>query len=168
MKKIINISIIISFLFLGSNLILKYKDKNIINIDNESSFDVIFYFKSNQYDKIIVPSGHSYSKSSGNIELKYFESSPPNRVEYVIINKHNGTFIDLSPMKVIINNLTTVPVTLSAEGYLETDPMYNIQTGINDTSIIYTDTPVLTVTTDSFPASADYQVIDDIMYIVIK
>ena len=62
----------------------------------------------------------------------------------------------------------SIPVTLSAGGYLGTDPLPNIQTGDNNTNIIYTRNPVLTVTTNTFPASADFQVINDIMYITIR
>ena len=142
------------------------------SIDNESSYDIVFFFMSGPAEQITVLSGRSYTgdglKNPNGAELMSFESDIPKRAGYVKTSFYNGKFIDLQPINVIINNTMSFPVSLSAGGYLENDPMLNIPMGDNNTNIIYTETPILTVTTNSFPATAEYQIINNIMYIIIK
>ena len=142
------------------------------SINNESSYDIIFSFMAKPAVHITVLSGHSYTgdelKNPNGAELLSYESNVPKRVEYIKTSYYNGKFIDLQPISVIINNTMSYTVSLSAGGYLETDPMLNIPTGDNNTNLIYTETPILTVTTNSFPATAVYQVVGGTMYITIK
>jgi hypothetical protein len=63
----------------------------------------------------------------------------------------------------------SIPVTLSAGGYLDVDPMLNITANSDDSAnAIYTKTPVFTVSTSSFPASADFQIVDNVMYVTVR
>jgi hypothetical protein len=61
----------------------------------------------------------------------------------------------------------SIPVTLSAGGCLGVDPM-PVQTGDNNTNTIFSRNPVFTVTTDTFPATADFQIVAEIMYVTIR
>jgi len=163
MKKLVITAIALAIL-LASCDIFHFRDSIIAN---ESSYDVTF--KAKKADQITLKSGQSVTiQNDIGAVLERFESSPMKRVDYIQIDVYKGKFVDLPSIPVVINNTMAIPVTLSAGGYLGTDPMPNIQTGENNTNTIYTRTPVLTVITNSFPATADYQVVDDTMYIIIK
>jgi len=161
MKKIL-------FIFLIACLFFSCNEGNFI--DNKSSYDVKFTFTAKPAEINTVLSGKSFEVKAirTGSELISFESKIPKRVGYTQTSYYNGYFFDLTFMPVIINNTLSYPVNLSAGGYLEIDPMFNIPTGENNTNTIYTTTPTLTVTTSTFPASADFQVINNTMYIVIK
>ena len=105
-------------------------------ITNESSYSVTF--KAKKADQVSVQSGKSVTiQNDIGAVLESYESIPIKRVEYIQTDTYKGKFIDLPSIPVIISNTMSIPVTLSAGGYLGTDPLPNIQTGENNTNIIY-------------------------------
>jgi len=160
MKKILLLSSIV-LLFTGCALWLK--DSTIIN---ESSYNITF--KAKKADRVTVNSGKSITiQNDIGAELEYFESDIPKRVDYMQTEIYKGKFFDLSSIPVIINNTMLKAVTLSAGGYFDIDPIVDIPIGESNANI-FIRKPVLTVTTNSFPAIANYQIVDNIMYIIIK
>jgi hypothetical protein len=161
MKKLLFASIVL--LVLGCDT-FHFKD---IIITNESSYDVTF--KAKKADSVTVQSGKSVTVQNdiGADSLEYFESNPPKRVDFVVTDIYKGKFINLPSIPVVINNTMSIPITLSAGGCLGVDPM-PVQTGDNNTNTIYSKTPIFTVTSDTFPATADFQIVRDIMYVTIR
>jgi hypothetical protein len=158
------IFVIAFLLFFGCDT-LWFKDSTIYN---ESSYDVTF--KAKKADQVTVQSGKSIVvQNDMGAVLEYFESNVPKRVNYIQTDVYRGKFVDLPSIPVVINNTMSIPVTLSAGGYLDVDPMLNITANSDDsTNAIYTRTPVFTVSTSSFPATADSQIVDDVMYITVR
>jgi hypothetical protein len=162
MKKLL-VALSLVFFFISCDT-LWFKD-NIIY--NESSYDVTF--KAKKADTVTVKSGNSITVQNDiGAVLEYFESSTPKRVDYIQTDTYKGKFVDLLSIPVKVYNTLSIPVTLSASGYLGVDPMSNVQTGDNNTNIIFSRNPIFTVITDSFPAMADFQIFDNIMYIIIR
>jgi len=155
---------ILSMLFLGCD-VLWFKDSTIVN---ESSYDVTF--KAKKADKVTVQSGQSITIQNdiGADSLEYFESTPPKRVDFVVTDTYKGKFVDLPSISVVIYNTLSIPVTLSADGCLGVDPMPNVQSGDNNTNTIFSKNPIFSVITDTFPATADFQIVNDIMYVTIR
>jgi hypothetical protein len=137
-------------------------------IYNDSSYDITFSLK--KTDTYTVQSGKSIAvKSQIGAVVETYESSTPKRVDYVQTDTRKGKFVDLPSISVVINNTMSIPVTLSAGGYLDVDPMLNITANSDDsTNAIYTRTPVFTVSTSSFPGVADFQIVDDVMYVIVR
>jgi len=161
-KKIILVLSIV-LIFIGCDTFW-FKDSVIIN---ESSYDITF--KAKKADQVIVKSGASVTiQNDIGAVIEYFESCTPKRVEYIQTSTYTGKFINLLPIPVIINNTMSIPVTLLAGGYFGIDPMGDIPTGENNVNTIYTTSPTLTVMTSTFPAIANFQVINEIMYIIIR
>jgi len=163
MRKIVFVMIITFGLF-GCDT-LWFKDSTIFN---ESSYDVTF--KAKKADQVTVQSGKSVVVQNDiGAVLEYFESNVPKRVDYIQTDVYRGKFIDLPSILVIINNTMSIPVTLSAGGYLDVDPMLSITANSNDsTNAIYTRIPTFTVSTSSFPATADFQIVDNVMYVTVR
>jgi hypothetical protein len=156
------IAVSIAFLFISCDT-LWFKDSTIYN---ESSYDVTF--KAKKADQVTVQSGESVTVQNDiGAVLEYFESNPPKRVNYIQTDVYKGKFVDLPSLPIVIYNTLSIPVTLSAGGCLSVDPM-PVQTGDNNTNTIYSKNPIFTVSTDSFPASADFQIVDDIMYVTVR
>jgi len=63
--------------------------------------------------------------------------------------------------------MLSVPVTLSAGGYLDVDPMV-VQVGDDNASTIYTANPAFTAYFSNFPATACFQIVNNVMYITIR
>jgi hypothetical protein len=162
MRKIL-IVIILAFGLFGCDT-LWFKDSTIYN---ESSYDVTF--KAKKADQVTVQSGKSVTVQNDiGAVLEYYESNTPKRVDYIQTDVYKGKFVDLSSIPVKVYNTLSIPVTLSAGGYLGTDPMSDIQEGDNNANTIYTKSPVLTVTTSSFPATADFQIVDGVMFVTVR
>lgn len=141
-----------------------FKDSTIYN---ESSYDVTF--KAKKADTVTVQSGKSVKVQNDiGAVLEYYESNVPKRVDYIQTDVYKGKFVDLPSIPVMIYNTLSIPVTLSAGGCLGIDPMPNVQTGDNNTNTIFSRNPVFTVTTESFPAIADFQIIDNVMYVIVR
>jgi len=161
MKKMAAILYIV-FLFISCDTFW-FKDSTIYN---ESSYDVTF--KAKKADTVTVQSGNSITiQNDIGAVLEHFESSTPKRVDYIQTDIYKGKFINLPSISVVINNTASTPVILSAGGYLDVDPM-PVQTGDNNTTTIYSRNPVLTVVTSYFPATADFQIVNDVMYIIVR
>jgi hypothetical protein len=141
-----------------------FKDSTIYN---ESSYDVTF--KAKKADQVTVKSGSSVTVQNDlGAVLEYYESSTPKRVDYIQTDTYKGKFVDLPSIPVVVYNTLSFPVTLSAGGCLGVDPMVNVPTGDNNTNTIFSRNPVFTVTTDTFPATADFQIVNDIMYVTVR
>jgi hypothetical protein len=146
-------------------------DWEYIAITNESDYPVTFKFNNVEGEKSL-PAGQSQTFDSyWTTELDYY--APDKRVSYSYTSDHNsvsGTFRNRSSWAMQINNTLDIPVNLSADGWM--DDMENIPAGGGNgqyhTSVIFTDKPVFSVVTNSFPATAQYQIIDNIMYVTIR
>ena len=140
-------------------------------IYNDSSYDVSFKLK--ETDTYTIKSKTTLAvKNQIGAVVDSFESSVPKRVEYIQIETREGKFVDLVPMPIKVNNTLFFPVTLSAAGYLGTEPMSDIQSGFiddaNHTNTIYSLNPVFQVSAQSFPAVADFQIVDGIIYVTVR
>jgi hypothetical protein len=150
--------------FLFSCDTLWFKDSTIYN---ESSYDVTF--KAKKADQVTVQSGKSVTVQNDiGAVLERYESSTPKRVDYIQTDVYKGKFVDLTSIPVVVYNTLSFPVTLSAGGCLGVDPMVNVPAGDNNTNTVFSRNPVFVVTTDTFPATADFQIVDDIMYITVR
>ena len=136
-------------------------------IHNESSYDVTFSVR--KASTYTVLSGKTFvgAKNDLGVVIDSYESCTPKRVTFIEISLREGKFIDLSSIPVQIYNTLSIPVTLSAGGYFGIDPM-PVLIGDNNINTIYSENPILTVTTNSFPATADFQIVDGIMYIIVR
>ena len=159
----------ISIFFLMSSCNFDSPSNNTIH--NESSFDVTFSISGAGTDIFTVLSGDTFvgGENWAGALVNIFESCVPNRVEYQRIDHSTGRFIDLIPIELRVYNTLSIKVELSARGFMGIDPMPNIQPGYNSsyTNTIYTRQPSFVVTTTSFPARADYQIVNNIMYVKI-
>ena len=143
-------------------------------IKNDSSFDVTFDMNSYTIHAathtVRANESITVSNSKGS-RIDAFRTMPLNRVEYIQENNWEGTFIDLPSIPIKVYNTLSIPVTLSTNGFFETDPMLNIPPGkdtVAHENIIFTKSPVFIVSTDSFPVTADFQIVDGIMYVTIR
>jgi len=105
--------------------------------------------------------------ATNSIIMDYYESDPPRRVEFVNTGRWTGRFVDLQSMPIVIYNMLSVPVTLHAGGYMNIDPMV-VQVGDDNTGTIYTASPTFTASFSNFPATADFQIVNNVMYITIR
>ena len=144
-------------------------------ISNESSHDVTFRVKTTNRpdlqteDFFTVRAGKTLAVQSAtnSIVMDYYESDPPRRVEFVNTGRWTGRFVDLQSMPIVIYNMLSVPVTLHAGGYMNIDPMV-VQVGDDNTGTIYTASPTFTASFSNFPATADFQIVNNVMYITIR
>jgi len=138
-----------------------------IPITNESAHDVSF--ETQRGTRTTVPAGQSITvRCDMGAQPRLYESNPPRRVEFVGNGRWVGKFVNLQSIPIAIYNTLSIPVTLSAGGYLGNDPM-TIPANSNVTSsTIYTSGPVFMVSTESFPATADFQIVDGVMYVTIR
>jgi hypothetical protein len=134
---------------------------------NNSSHQIIFQWSKYDDRKIILNPQESII--SEYIHADLFDLQPVKRVlqEYA----QNTITVSNCPSWILrVDNRLSIPVTLSADGWM--DIMENIPPGdTNDqahTNVIFTDKPIFSVVTDSFPAAAQYQIIDNVMYVTIK
>jgi len=144
-------------------------------ISNESSHDVTFRVKTTNRpdlqieDFFMVRAGETLAVQSttNSIVMDYYESDPPRRVEFVNTGRWTGRFVDLQSMPIVVYNMLSVPVTLSAGGYLDIDPMV-VQVGDDNTGTIYTANPAFTASFSNFPATAYFQIVSNVMYVTIR
>jgi hypothetical protein len=143
-------------------------------ISNNSSYPVSFQFRSVYTDEFALHPGETEIYDSiGNPSLNYFkingvfQNEKRKQVEYRISHR-DAEFIDFSAITIKVYNTLSIPVELSADGYMATDPMPINASEIDKVNIIYTETPNFVVTTDTYSAVADYTIQDDgIMYLTI-
>jgi hypothetical protein len=110
-------------------------------IYNVSSFDITFSLK--KTDTYTVQSGKLIAvKNQIGAVVENFESNIPKRVEYIQTDTRKGKFVDLQSIPVKVYNTLSIPVTLSAGGYLGVDPMPNVQADENNTNIVFSRNPV--------------------------
>jgi hypothetical protein len=135
---------------------------------------VSFQFRSVYTDEFFLQAGETeIFDSIGNPSLNYFkvngvfQNEKRRQVEYRI-SYRDAEFIDFSPIPVKVYNALSIPVRLSADGYMETEPM-PIDGGERDkVNAIYIETPNFSVATDTYPASASYEIKNGVMYVTIR
>jgi hypothetical protein len=143
-------------------------------ISNNSSYPVSFQFSTVYTDEFSLQPGETAVYDSiGNVGLNYFkvngvtQDEKRKQVEYSI-SYRDAEFIDFSPITVNVYNTLAIPVNLTANGYMGTEPML-IGAGKDDgVNAIYTRTPNFNVATDSYPAIADYEIKNGVMYVLIR
>ena len=136
-------------------------------IHNQSSFDVTFSLRKTSSYKVLSGKTFIGARNDLGVAIDKYESCTPNRVAFVEINLREGKFIDLPSIPVQIYNTLSFPVTLTADGFLEIEPM-SVAIGDANTNTIFTKNPILTITSNSFPATADFQIVDGVMYIIVR
>lgn len=143
-------------------------------ISNNSSYPVAFQFRSVYTDEFVLQPGETEIYDSiGNPSLNYlkvdgvFQNEKRKQVEYHISHR-DAEFTDFTPIPVKVLNTLSVSAKLSADGYMETEPM-SINSGENDKeNAIYTRTPNFSVATDTYPAITDYEIKNGTMYVTIR
>jgi len=155
---------LVAWLFFGCNEPWAARD---IPIANESAHDVSF--ETQRGTRATVLAGQSITiRCDMGAQPRLYESNPPRRVEFAQNGKWAGRFINLQSIPIVIYNTLSIPVTLSAGGYLGNDPVM-IPANSNDSiGAIYNTTPNFTVSTESFPATADFQIVGGVMYVTIR
>ncbi|MCL2194232.1 MAG: hypothetical protein FWB78_12665 [Treponema sp.] len=164
MRKFVFFVVFLPLLFLGCGEPWASRD---IPIVNESAHDVSF--ETQRGTRATVLAGQSITiRCDMGAQPRLYKSNPPRRVEFVQNGRWAGRFVNLQSIQIAIYNTLSIPVTLSAGGYLGNDPMI-IPADSNDTSgTIYTSGPVFTVSTESFPATADFQIVNGTMFVTIR
>jgi hypothetical protein len=140
-------------------------------ISNNSDYPVNFKFR-NISDEHYLPAGQgqTFEKNWKSL-LEYY--TPDKRVSYSYTSDYssfNGAFENRPSWKLRVFNNIPEPAALTADEWM--DPMENISTGQaddeNHNGVIFTDKPSFTVITSGFPARAEYQIVDDVMYVTIS
>jgi hypothetical protein len=146
-------------------------DWKYIAITNESDYPVIFKFNNVEGEKSLLAGQSQTFDSYWTTELDYY--APDKRVSYSYTSDRDsvsGAFKNRPSWEIRVNNTLNIPVNLSADGWME--DMANIPPSYdsdqNHAGVIFTDKPIFSVSTGSFPATAQYQIIDGIMYVTIK
>jgi hypothetical protein len=144
------------------------------SVSNNSSYAVSFQFRSVYTDEFALQPGETKVYDSlGNPDVKYFkvngisQNEKRKQVEYHISHR-DAEFVNFSPIVVNVYNTLSISAKLSADGYMETEPMSIGGSENNKVNAIYTRTPNFSVTTDSYPAITDYEIKDGIMYVIIR
>jgi len=151
-------------LFFGCDYPLASRD---IPIVNESSHDVSF--ETQRGARVTVQAGQSITiRCDMGSQPRSFESAPPRRVAFIQNGRWAGRFVNLQSVPIVIYNTLSIPVTLSAGGYLGNDPMVIPANSNDNAGAIYNASPVFTASTESFPATADFQIVDGVMYITVR
>jgi hypothetical protein len=140
-------------------------------IHNDSSYDISFKLKETDTYTIKSKTIMTVKNQIGAV-VDSFESSVPKRVDYIQVETREGKFVDLDPIPIKVNNTLSFSVTLSAGGCLGTEPMSDIQLGFvddaNHSNTIYSLNPVFQVFAQGFPAVADFQIVDGVMYVTVR
>ena len=139
-------------------------------IHNESDFNVTFTVR--KASTYTVLSGKTFigARNDLGVVVDQYESCTPKRVAFVEINQREGKFVNLKPIDLKVYNTLSIDVTLSADGYLYHEFM-NIDASWKDdapSNKIFSKKPVFKVSTQSFPAIADFQIVDNTMYVIIR
>jgi hypothetical protein len=150
------------------------RDELFCTISNNSSYPVSFKFYRVLTDEFTLQPGETkVYDGTGDATLKYFkvngasQNEKRKQVEYRLSHR-DAEFVDFSPMAVKIYNTLSIPVMLSADGYMGTDPMPIGANEIDQKNSIYIEAPIFTVTTDTYPVIADYEIKNSVMYITIR
>jgi hypothetical protein len=168
MKKLIVI-------FIASFAVFSCKSESLhCAVTNNSSYPVSFQFRSVYTDEFTLQPGETEVYDYiGNPSLNYYEvngvlqNEKRKQVEYRILYR-DAEFTDFSPLTINVYNTLAIAVKLTADGYMETEPM-SINSGERDNvNTIYTITPNFSATTDSYPATVDYEIKNGIMYATIR
>jgi len=138
-----------------------------IPITNESAHDVSF--ETQRGVRATVLAGQSITiRCDMGAQPRLYESTPPRRVEFVQSGWWAGRFVNLQSISIMVYNTLSIPVTLSAGGYLGNEPMVIPANSNDNIGTIYNMHPNFIVSTDSFPATADFQIVSNVMYITIR
>jgi len=163
MRKYGFLVLVFALIFSGCQWWLRYDS----TISNESSHAVIFRVQNT--DTATLQPGETITvRNYIGARLDYYESDPARRVGFVQTGYRTGKFIDLLSIPVIIYNTLSISVTLQANGYLGVEPMVIPANNNNSVSVIYTTSPAFTVSTESFPATADFQIVDGTMFVTVR
>jgi hypothetical protein len=131
---------------------------------NDSNRPITFQWSGYDDNKITLNPRESITSEYLHADL--FDLQPEKRVSQQR-SQNTITVSNLPSWEVRVNNTLGYPVTLTAGGWME--DMINIPPGgEHSTGVIFTDKPVFSVSTGSFPATAQYQIVDNIMYVTIK
>jgi hypothetical protein len=131
---------------------------------NDSSRLITFQWSGYDDNKITLNPQESITSEYLHTDL--FDLQPEKRVSQQR-SQNTITISNLPSREVRVHNTLGYPVTLTAGGWME--DMANISPGDDhSTGVIFTDKPVFSVSTGSFPATAQYQIIDGVMYVTIR
>jgi len=164
MKKLL-LTLFIAILFFSSCEQLGLYDTK---ITNNSSYDITFTMS--QYT--IHASTHSVSAGE-TITISNPKGSTINeytnfqRVEYNSKLSWEGVFSNRHELQLKINNTFSFPVTLSAGGFMGIDPVIDIPSGISYNTI-FTESPNFIITANGFPATTEYNVVGNSMFVTIR
>jgi hypothetical protein len=138
---------------------------------NNSSFTVLFNYSSNDNNVITLSPNASTSTSDIYYPIIHIQQPEKRVKESRDQPNHVITISDLPSWEVYVNNKSLNPVTLTAGGWM--DNMLNIPVGdFVDDSVhkgrVYTKNPVFTIKSTTFPLDIQWQLVDDIFYVVIR
>jgi hypothetical protein len=143
-------------------------------VSNNSSHPVSFQFFSVYTDEFTLQPGKTEVYDSiGNPTLKYFkvngdfQNEKRKQVEYNV-SYRDAEFTDFSPIAVRVYNTLSISVSLSADGYMQTEPMAIAGEASDQANFIYTGMPNFSVATDTYPASAECEIKNGVMYVTIR
>jgi hypothetical protein len=126
-------------------------------------------FQWSRYDGNKITLNPQESVTSEYLHTDLFNLQPEKRV-LQNYSQNEITVSNLPSWEVRVNNTLEYPITLTADGWM--DDIKDIQPGYadddNHKGEIFTNNPTFNVFVDSFPATAEYQVIDSIMYVTIR
>jgi hypothetical protein len=156
--------------FLALSLIVVFAACTIDETTVINNSNKMITFRWSKYDDNKITLNPQEAITSEYLYTELFDLQPYKRVS----QKRSQTAIVVSELpswEVRVNNALGYPVTLTADGWM--DDMSNIQPGYidddNHKGIIFTSKPVFSIyTTDNFLATIQYQIVDNIMYVMIK
>jgi hypothetical protein len=140
-------------------------------ISNNSDYPVNFKFRNIDGEHYLPARQRQTFENNWKSLLEYY--TPGKRVSYSYTSNFSsfyGAFENLPSWKLRVFNNTPEPASLTADEWM--DPMENISAGkaddANHNGLIFTDKPSFTVITSGFPAAAEYQIVDGVMYVTIS
>jgi hypothetical protein len=139
-------------------------------VKNDSTYTVSFRLQrsgTGGTENLTLPAGESRVIDNAYASVLSFSSTPKPWVTYDK-NDSEIVFRDADPITVKIENHFFIDISLSANGYMENDPL-SVEKNDCVTGTIYTKTPSFTVDANGFPAEVKYNIANDgIMYVVVR
>ncbi len=176
MKKIITLLIILLLVLLSCN---GFGEKEpLLEVNNDSDYAVSFTVMNQKWENetytISPHQSNSYKDNSYKDiiireRILSYSSAPKPWVSLNYISNSEVKFYNTAKITLNISNTLNMTAALSADGYMETEPL-SIPANNTEAGFIYTSTPAFTVTTGSYPAVAEYNydLSANIMYVTIR
>jgi hypothetical protein len=137
---------------------------------NDSTLQATFrYSRYDETAKTLMP---GLTITSEYFYTNLYDLRPDKRVSQTRLDSDDNIIIisNIPAIELYVNNTLPFSVSLSADGWM--DDMKNIPPGDDSDQqhkgAIFTDKPIFSVFTDSFPATAQYQIIGKVMYVTIR